>query len=247
MRWIRFLLPLSFGSLLTWPSQAIAALKAENLRCEYRENPVGVDSLHPRMSWKLVATPGERDKRQSAYRVLVASTRGNLSKAIGDQWDSGKVMSSETLHIAYAGKQPESDGQYFWKVRVWDESGEASNWSEPATWTTGLLNQLDWQAKWITDPSILVPPEAERDSLADVESGYSSVVVRDPNTVKWVGVDLGQPVVVDTVRLFPASRYEFQEPSSTMSFPEAYRIEVSNQSDFSDAKVVAEGHRARHK
>ena len=217
-----------------------AALTPEALRCEYQENPIGVDSAHPRMGWKLTAARGDRGKSQSAYQVLVASSRENLSRDVADQWDSGKISTDETLHVAYAGKPLASNRQYFWKVRVWDESGTASGWSAPAVWTTGLLNSSDWQAKWITDPDVLVPPEAERASLAGVNSGYQAAIVRDPNTAKWVGVDLGEPTMIDTVRLFPSSRYEFQEPSGTVAFPERYRIEVAGQADFSDAKTVAD-------
>ncbi len=38
---------------------------------------------------------------------------------------------------------------YYWKVRVWDEHGIESDWSEPSSWEMGLLNQSDWGAEWI--------------------------------------------------------------------------------------------------
>jgi alpha-L-rhamnosidase len=240
MRFRSALFLIGAATLLWSASLPAAALKPQTLRCEYRDNPIGMDSPRPRMSWTLAAAAGERGKSQSAYRVLVASSRENLARNIGDQWDSGKVVSGETLHVAYAGKAVVSNRQYFWKVSVWDEVGTASNWSAPAMWTSGLLSKSDWQAKWITDPDIMVPPEAEVAAIHGVNSGYHSTVVRDPNTPKWVGVDLGQPTAIDTVRLFPSSRYEFQEPSGTVSFPDRYRIEVANQADFSDAKTVAD-------
>jgi hypothetical protein len=46
------------------------------LRCEYLENPLGIDVLKPRLSWKLEASPEARGLRQTAYQVLVASTPG---------------------------------------------------------------------------------------------------------------------------------------------------------------------------
>ncbi len=37
----------------------------------------------------------------------------------------------------------------YWKVRVWDQDGRASAWSEPSKWTMGLLSPSDWKAQWI--------------------------------------------------------------------------------------------------
>ena len=72
-----------------------------------------------------------------------------MNKDKGDLWDSGKVTSEESLNIAYAGKALASSQQVFWKVRAWDEGGKAGSWSESATFTMGVLNDADWQAKWI--------------------------------------------------------------------------------------------------
>jgi alpha-L-rhamnosidase len=221
------------------PSLA-SGLGPERLRCEYQKDPIGVDRVLPQLSWIVVADPQQRGKYQSAYQIIVAEKAGDLSSDRGDQWDSGRVPSSETLHIEYAGKPLTSNHQYFWKVRVWDESGNPSAWSYPASFTMGMLHQSDWQAKWITDPDILVPPEAESEALRDVNSGYQSSVVRDPNIPQWVGVDLGSPFEVDTVELYPATRYTFQEGSGTVSFPERYRIELADRADFSDAKIIAD-------
>lgn len=128
-------------------SIASAALSPLDLRCEYRVNPVGIDTTQPRLFWR--ETSGTRGAKQTAYQILVASTPAMLQKNQGDLWDSGKVSSDQSIQIAYAGKIP-ADGQAaFWKVRVWDQAGKASGWSESATWMMGLLNAADWQAKWI--------------------------------------------------------------------------------------------------
>jgi alpha-L-rhamnosidase len=92
--------------------------------------------------------PDERGQRQTAYQILVASSRENLDKDIGDLWDTGKVNSDETL-VVYAGKPLRSEMECWWKVRVWDKDGNPSEWSEPARWTMGLLEPSDWKGKWI--------------------------------------------------------------------------------------------------
>ena len=131
----------------------------EDLRCEYLENPFGIDAPKPRLSWKLrTGTPEtERGIKQTAYQVLVASSRALLRKDHGDLWDSGKVESDQSVHVEYHGKPLESGMQSFWKVKVWTltsdlrplTSSSPSDWSEPALWTMGLLKPSDWQGEWI--------------------------------------------------------------------------------------------------
>jgi hypothetical protein len=123
------------------------ALSPSHLRCEYSVNPMGIDAPHPRLSWTLESK--ERGQRQSAYQILVASSPDFLIKDNGDLWDTGKVVSDESTHIHYAGKELISSQTVFWKVRSWDKNGKASDWSALATWTMGLLQPNDWRAKWI--------------------------------------------------------------------------------------------------
>jgi len=119
-----------------------------HLRCEYRQNPLGVDASPPHLSWQ--SDNSERNWKQSAYQVLVSSSADNLRSGHGDVWDSGKVNSDESVGIAYKGRQLESRRRYFWKVRVWDSAGNASESVEDAWWEMGLLRPEDWSAKWIT-------------------------------------------------------------------------------------------------
>lgn len=120
------------------------------LRCEYLSDPLGIDVTEPRLSWQLVATdPIARGQRQIAYHVLVASTRDLLDRDKGDLWDSGMVVSDQSMHLVYRGAPLQSRMRCYWKVRVKDESGVVSSWSESARWTMGLLNEADWSARWI--------------------------------------------------------------------------------------------------
>jgi len=126
------------------------ALRLTDLRCEYLENPLGIDVARPRLSWKLAAVdPGERGLRQSAYRVLVASSPALLALDEGDLWDSGRVGSSRSVHVEWEGVPLRSRMACCWKVRAWDGDGEPSDWSEVARWSMGLLDPSDWSARWI--------------------------------------------------------------------------------------------------
>ena len=123
-------------------------LTAQRLRCEYQINPLGIDAAHPRLSWELRDT--RRGVRQTAYQILVASTPKKLAADEGDLWDSGRVPSDISFGIAYSGRPLASWQRCVWKVRVWDQDAVASPWSEPATWTIGLLQERDWKkVKWI--------------------------------------------------------------------------------------------------
>ena len=148
-----FLLVLSVAAIALSSSLSTAA-DLMNLRCEYRVNPLGIDAEKPRMSWVMTSGEGKpqaRGLRQTAYEVLVASSEKLLEQDQGDQWDSGKVLSNQSLQIEYGGKPLASQRRYHWKVRVWDADGKATTWSKQATWEMGLLAPEDWQAQWLND------------------------------------------------------------------------------------------------
>lgn len=135
---------------------AAFATNVTHLRCEYQENPLGIDAGKPRLNWMLVDSDGvtaARSQRQTAYQVLVASSDELLKNDKGDLWNSGKVVSDQSIHLEYAGKSLESRMRCYWKVRIWDQDGKPSDWSQPATWTMGLLSASDWRAKWIKFPA----------------------------------------------------------------------------------------------
>jgi alpha-L-rhamnosidase len=125
-------------------------LQPVDLRCEYRQNPLGIDTVQPRLSWILQpADSGVRGQTQTAYQILAASSKGRLASDQGDLWDSGKVRSDKSIQIAYSGKPLTSRLPVWWKVRVWNNADQPSSWSEPASWSMGLLQPQDWTGKWI--------------------------------------------------------------------------------------------------
>jgi len=118
-----------------------------SLRCEYRVDPPGIDAVQPRLSWTLASS--ERAQTQTAYQILVASSRDGLDRGAADLWGSGKVASSESLNIPYAGRPLVSHQLCYWKVRVWDKNHTPAEWSAVARWSMGILKPQDWQATWI--------------------------------------------------------------------------------------------------
>ena len=122
-------------------------VKITNLKVEYLSDPVGIDVKKPRLSWELISE--ERDFKQIAYQIIIASSVKKLSKNEGDIWDSQKINSDNTINILFNGNPLTSGTEYFWKVRIWDNKGDASEWSKPAKWSMGLLDNNDWNASWI--------------------------------------------------------------------------------------------------
>ncbi len=118
-------------------------LKIGRLRCEYRENPVGIDELRPRMSWQLISE--ERGIMQVEYQIQVSENESFTQVS----WDTGAVKSAQSIHVEYGGPELEACTRYFYRVRVHDNKGNDSSWSETAFWETGLLGPEKWSAEWI--------------------------------------------------------------------------------------------------
>jgi alpha-L-rhamnosidase len=75
------------------PMSVRAVLVTEELRCESLANPLGIDVAAPRLSWQFQASREEKDKSQSAWQIIAASSLDTLARDTGDLWDSGKVVS----------------------------------------------------------------------------------------------------------------------------------------------------------
>lgn len=136
-----------FTGLIALAFTCVADSRVGNLRCEYLDDPLGIDMTEPSLSWELQSDV--RGQRQTAYRVLVASSKERLDQDQGDIWDSGKIDSDQSTGLIYAGADLKSGDVCFWKVKVWDDAGNPSAWSETAHWSMGLLQPDDWQAQWI--------------------------------------------------------------------------------------------------
>lgn len=124
-------------------------IEPAELRCEYRNNPIGIDNNHPLFGWQLVTK--ERNQVQTAFELRVAEQRQDLLKGTNLAWESGKIISEKFIAVEYQGKPLESMKRYYWSVKVYDGNGVASAWSTPAFFEMGLLKPSDWKAKWIGD------------------------------------------------------------------------------------------------
>ncbi len=118
-----------------------------NLTVDYLENPLGVENITPRFSWQ--HETGNPGFQQTAFQIIAASSYERLQEGDADVWDSGKIMSSQSVHIPFEGAPLSSGQQYFWKVRTWDQDDVAGGFSRTGLWEMGLLEESDWQSRWI--------------------------------------------------------------------------------------------------
>ncbi|MBZ4043866.1 glycoside hydrolase family 78 protein [Flavobacterium hibisci] len=133
-----------FCLLITFISNA--QISAEHLTCELTENPLAVVQNQPRLSWQLVSK--EFYASQIGYQILVSSSEEKLKNGEGDIWNSGRVNSEKNLQITYSGTPLKRETKYFWKVKVWNQKGKASNWSKTASFRMSPLAS-DLNPIWI--------------------------------------------------------------------------------------------------
>jgi hypothetical protein len=197
-----------------------------DLRVDGLRDPVGVDADRIYLSWKLESDL--RGARQTAWEVEAASSRDKLLSGEADLWRTGKQAGNQQLQIRYRGTRPDPAEGAWWRVRVWNEAGEPGDWSEPATWTEGLRRPSDWEAKWIASKRWL---SVERPHL-----GYRSLPADDPNTEKWIALDLGEIHEIERIRLHGLSH----TVPERLGLPVRYVAELATQPDFSDAVIVSD-------
>ncbi|MDI9401884.1 MAG: family 78 glycoside hydrolase catalytic domain [Limisphaerales bacterium] len=131
-----------------------------DLRCEYLKNPLGMDLDTPRLYWKVEGKSKKaRGLKQSAYQIQVASTKALLLKNDPDLWDTGKVESPLSTHIDYEGAPLSYPMDCFWRVRIADQGGKWSRWSDAAFWAMGPMKLDDWEASWLGSGELFEPKD----------------------------------------------------------------------------------------
>ncbi len=151
-------------------------LQIRKMRCEYRENPIGLNLPKPRFSWQIVSA--ERNFQQAAYHIQVSKGDASFQELV---WDSGKVDSDQSVHLVYEGEELQSSTRYYYRVMIWNQHGLKSEWSEGAFWEMGLMDTGDWIADWITPSAVHIDPHSEPAFLMrksfEVDGGIQSARV----------------------------------------------------------------------
>jgi len=140
-----FALIIAFCSCLA-PESTLLSVK--NLKCNINEKPVTARKMDGFFSWQISSE--HRNQLQSAYQVVVAGDPDDLKTSKNILWDSGRISSDKSALVLADGLELKSVQTYFWKVKIWNQDGKETEWSEPANFKTGLFSEQDWAgAKWI--------------------------------------------------------------------------------------------------
>lgn len=108
------------------------------LMTEFIREPGQVKILdsRPEFSW---IVPEEAVK-QTAWQILVSSSREKLERNEVDLWNSGRTPGSKSTEIEYRGALLEENSVCFWKVRIWDIKGNPTEYSEIQSFRTGKFD-----------------------------------------------------------------------------------------------------------
>lgn len=137
--------------LISGCAQKYSTISIYDSRLNSENNPIGIDTENPDFSWKLKSD--KRNQYQSAFQIVV------LSKTSKDTcWNSGKIASDNNILVKYNGNPLKSVSSYIWKVKIWDKEGNSSQWSDYNYFSTGLMNENDWRAQWISSPDSVYSP-----------------------------------------------------------------------------------------
>lgn len=130
-------------ALLSFCLSGVCQVTVSHLLTENLPDPLCIDSRQPRLSWQIHCE--DRNEQQTAYEISVSGQENGKSTI----WNSGKVTSTQSVQVPYGGPELMSGKRYYWRVRIWDNKGRTSAWSQPAWWQMGLLSPHDWKAVWI--------------------------------------------------------------------------------------------------
>lgn len=132
-------------SLFSMAAIAVSAqLRVTSLTTDYKTNPIGIDNPVPQLSW--IIQSDQNNTIQESYEIRAALSPADLAKKKQLLWNTETVASSQSIHIKYQGQAPRSHQRIYWQVRVEDNHGKKSKWSEPAFFEMGKLEPSDWVA-----------------------------------------------------------------------------------------------------
>lgn len=212
---------ISLAATLLGYAQTSKSLIADDLRCCNIVNPEGIDS--PLLSWKIKTS--EEGVSQTAWEVEIASTKELLEKGKADVWKSGKQESDEQFNIKPKDVHFSEATGYCWRVRIWNNSGEMSPWSKPASFSIGLLNEQSWTGKWITYPDAKNSPLPYFRKVFNLSKSNATPVKA---TVYFCGLGAGELYLngqkVDPTRFLDPAQTNYEQYALYSSFDVTNRL-----------------------
>jgi hypothetical protein len=146
------------------------SLAPTGLICELLTAPemTVITNPSPRFGW--IVNSDQKNDVQTAYQILICSSRDASGRDTGDVWDSGQVKSGQSTSVPYGGKPLRSNAGYHWKVRTWNAKEQASGYSRAQEFRTGELSD-----QYVTPRLPLVKEEIAPVRVVEVSSGHAFI------------------------------------------------------------------------
>jgi hypothetical protein len=209
---------------------------------EFIRNPslVEVRESAPEFSWVVPASVG----RQAAYQVEVASSKEVVGQP--DLWDSGKEESDQSVNVKYDGKPLSAHAVYFWRVKIWDASGQPSAFSEVQRFETGALSDYASTSNVFTvddRPPKRVMKKSEGSYFIDFgKDAFGTLVLNiNPKSRKRITVCLGEKLAKpQEIDRDPGGSIRYQEVAlEVMPGQNSYAIDLPPNERNTNERAVA--------
>lgn len=149
-------LPTFAGFCLGLALTAMGANAPTGLLCNLLAQPEKSVITEPQPDFGWTVNSSAAADRQTAYKILVASSPALLAAGRGDLWDSGKVASGQSINVVYGGKPLAPNSTYWWCVRTWTKAAGETDFSAPQQFHTGEFNRANrkWpsESRWVQLP-----------------------------------------------------------------------------------------------
>lgn len=132
--------------LILFTSCKTDSVRISELRCEYLESPISIDTHEPRFTWEYSSSVSGLE--QEAYKIDLASSKKDLSEGLF-LWSSGRVKGKISKAI-YDGEMLSPHTKYYWRITSWCDKDEIII-SSIDSFETAKMKSSDWIAEWITD------------------------------------------------------------------------------------------------
>lgn len=157
-------------------------ISINNIRCEFQSNPLGLDNTVPIFSYEIFSQ--QSSVFQQSYRIMIASSKDNLTKGIYDKWDSNFVNSNETINIKYEGEPLSSFDICYYQISIVTNKSEQNIVSKISNFGIGMQKPEDWVAKWICLPNDNNPRHIDVDKRYGIPASYFSKMFETTKPVR---------------------------------------------------------------
>lgn len=153
MRSISFLITFIVVVTLFSCNNDISSVKVSGQYCNYEVSPEGVYPSQPCLSWDLVSS--HKGSEQKEYRLLISDNPKQLAEGDGNIYDSHWVNDRAKQAVLPQSVLLKSGKRYYWKVKIRDEKGALSEWSQTDSFVTSLRDTKEWgDAIWVSNEEL---------------------------------------------------------------------------------------------